>query len=374
MIKTAYTIATKIGSSGLGTVSKYAIKALKEHDYLTKGICYNNISDIKNLISVPFNPFKPVSFFSKRSYYPLKKSFFDFIASQILKKYDFNVLHTWLNQSLYTMNTAKKKGAKIILECGSTHPLFRNELIKQEYEEINLTYNKININEMDRALKEIEMADYILTPSNFARQTFIEKKLSESKVFVAPRGVNTSKFFPASKNEEPIKVIFAGHLGIRKGVHYLLDAWKYLKIDKTTELLLLGDVQDDFKPFLKKYFALGNIKFIGFTHEPWNYFNKAHIFIFPTLEEGSAKVVYEAMASGMAVITTENAGSIIENNKDGIIIPIKNSAEIYNKLELLINNKDLRNYLSFNAINKVKNYTWKNYQEKLINFYNKNIL
>ncbi len=374
MVNVAYTIATKLGSSGLGTVSKYAIKAIQEKDYLIKGICYNNISGIKNIITIPFNPFKPVSFISKKTYYPLKKSFFDFMASQILNNYDFNVLHTWLNQSLFTMNTAKKKGAKIILECGSTHPAFRTELLKQEYDEIGLTCYKINKNEIGRALKEIELADFILTPSEFARKTFIKKNVPENKVFVAPRGVNISRFFPVNNKEEPIKVIFAGHIGIRKGVHYLLEAWKSLKTEKPVELLLLGDVQDDFKSMLKRYFGLKNIKFIGFEREPWNYFNNGHIFVFPTLEEGSAKVIYEAMASGMAVITTENAGSIIENNKDGILIPVKNSDKIREKIELLIKNDDLRNYLSLNAINKVKTYTWRNYQNKLIDFYNNNIV
>jgi len=374
MIKTAYTIATKIGSSGLGTVSKYALTALNEHDYLNIAVCYNNITNLKNIISVPFNPFKPVYFLSKKSYYPLKKAFFDFISARILTNYDFNVLHTWLNQSLFTMETARKKKAKIILECGSTHPEFRTELFEKEYKKLGLKNYKINKKELKRALSEIRTADFILTPSNFSANTFKDKNIPKNKVFVIPRGVNLSRFKPAEKQEYPIKVVFAGHIGIRKGVHYLLEAWKSFQNEPYLELFLIGDIQEDFKPFLKEYSHIKNIRFLGFIREPWEYFNNSHIFVFPTLEEGSAKVIYEAMASGMAVITTEHAGSIIKNNKDGIIIPVNNSEKIIDNIKLLINNRKLMSFFASNAIYKVNDYTWENYQKNLIDFYKKNIL
>jgi glycosyltransferase involved in cell wall biosynthesis len=311
---------------------------------------------------------------SKKSYYPLKKAFFDFISAQILRSYDFNVLHTWLNQSLFTMHSARKKKAKIILECGSTHPEFRTELFHNEYKQIGLTSYKIDKKELKRALMEIDLADFILTPSNFAAKTFTDKNIPKNKVFVIPRGVNLARFKPEKKEQYPVRVVFAGHIGIRKGAHYLLEAWKSFKNEPSLELLLIGDIQEDFKPFVKEFSNIKNIKFLGFIKEPWNYFNTSHIFVFPTLEEGSAKVVYEAMASGMAVITTEHAGSIIENNKDGIIIPFKNSEKIRENIELLLNNRNLVDFLTLNAINKVNNYTWENYQENLINFYRKNIL
>jgi len=58
----------------------------------------------------------------------------------------------------------------------------------------------------------------------------------------------------------------------------------------------------------------------------------ADVFVLPSICEGSAMVTYEALSSGLPVITTPNSGSIVRNGIDGLIIPIRNSDIIADKL------------------------------------------
>jgi glycosyltransferase involved in cell wall biosynthesis len=61
----------------------------------------------------------------------------------------------------------------------------------------------------------------------------------------------------------------------------------------------------------------------------------ADVFVFPSLCEGSAMVTYEALAAGLPVITTPNAGSVVRDGVDGFIVPIRDAEAIAAKLDLL---------------------------------------
>ena len=78
-------------------------------------------------------------------------------------------------------------------------------------------------------------------------------------------------------------------------------------------------------------------------------FQKADVFVLPTLAEGSATVVYEAMATGLPVITTKSAGSVIENGVDGIIIPERDPHALANAIERLVKDRSLRDKISENS-------------------------
>jgi glycosyltransferase involved in cell wall biosynthesis len=67
----------------------------------------------------------------------------------------------------------------------------------------------------------------------------------------------------------------------------------------------------------------------------------ADVLVLPTLSEGSANVVYEAMAAGLAVVTTANAGSIIRDGHDGLIVPARDATAIALAIHRLGKSRDL---------------------------------
>ena len=68
----------------------------------------------------------------------------------------------------------------------------------------------------------------------------------------------------------------------------------------------------------------------------------ANVFVLPSICEGSAMVTYEALSWGLPIITTYNTGSIVRDNIDGFIVPIRDSQAIANKLMHLYHNPSMR--------------------------------
>jgi Glycosyltransferase len=98
----------------------------------------------------------------------------------------------------------------------------------------------------------------------------------------------------------------------------VLEAWHRLNLSNA-ELWLVGFVHDEAKPFLKEFWR-DNIRVVGFVRDPENYLNQGTIHVFPSQWEGSAKVTYEAAACGLPQITTREAGDVVRNGIEGIIV------------------------------------------------------
>ena len=124
----------------------------------------------------------------------------------------------------------------------------------------------------------------------------------KKKIHLVPNGADLSRFdFKRSKNKKFI-CIYVGIIEKRKGVEYLLKAWDELSLPNS-ELILCGLVNLSLKRLVKKYEGRKDVRFLGFT-DPLPYYKKADAFILPSLFEGSAKVIYEAMASSLPIIAT----------------------------------------------------------------------
>ncbi|MFH1421146.1 MAG: glycosyltransferase family 4 protein, partial [Planctomycetota bacterium] len=94
-------------------------------------------------------------------------------------------------------------------------------------------------------------------------------------------------------------------------------------------------------------------------------------FVFPTIEEGSALVTYEALASGLPVITTPNAGSVIRDGKDGFIIPIRNTEMLAEKIEYFYKNRDAVKEMGKSASERALEFKWEKYSKQLVKEYEK---
>lgn len=371
-IKVIYSIATQIGAPGLGTVSCNAVKALDEKGYLDLAVSYGNNSDIpkSRKLSIPGNPAKLLFFLPRNYYVPLRKGFIDYITSKVILMRGCDVFHGWNNQSLKSIKAAKSIGAKTILECGSTHRFYKEAMIAQEYNKFGIENKKMPRYARDASLEELDLADFIFLTSEFARKTFIEAGIIENKLFIINRGVNIERFVPAVSKDGKFRVLFAGRISLRKGVQYLLEAWKELDL-KNAELILIGSIDDKIKPVLSRYRDIGSISFKGFVRNPEDVFRESTIFVFPSIEEGSAKVTYEAMASGLPVITTENSGSVVRSGLDGFIIPANDTKAIKEKIIYFLEKPLEVERMGKNAVENAKLYTWGNYRKNLIAVYEK---
>jgi len=94
-------------------------------------------------------------------------------------------------------------------------------------------------------------------------------------------------------------------------------------------------------------------------------FQSADLFVYPSLHEGSALAIFEAMASGLPVITTENAGSMMRDGIDGYLVPLRDPDAIAQRIVELYRDPARRRALAMNARQRAEQFTWGHYRERL---------
>jgi glycosyltransferase involved in cell wall biosynthesis len=95
------------------------------------------------------------------------------------------------------------------------------------------------------------------------------------------------------------------------------------------------------------------------------------VLVLPTLYEGSALVVNEAMASGLPVITTPNAGSAVQDGVEGFIIPIRDADALISRIEALYEDPKLRAEMGHRARRKALEQTWAEYRKGVLALWRK---
>ena len=140
----------------------------------------------------------------------------------------------------------------------------------------------------------------------------------------------------------------------------MIEATPHIK--ENIKILILGN--DNIDPYMNMAKKLGvdnKIIYAGFSKEVYKYFNAADIFVFPTLYEPFGLVITEAMASGLPVVTSRIAGAseLIGEYKTGLLLNPKDSKEISEKINYLIDNPEVMKRIGKNAAKKMKKYTWK---------------
>ncbi len=217
--------------------------------------------------------------------------------------------------------------------------------------------------------RETELADVILCGSSFAKRSYTSAKIPEAKVFTIPYGVDLKKFTCPTENnlriDNRFRILFCGSIGQRKGVSYLLEAAKQLN-NKKIEVVLVGSFVGSKAPFIHYQ--------EWFTHIPrllpedlLKVFQSADVLVLPSIVEGFGLVVLQAMACGLPAIVSENtcARDIVEDGKEGFVVPVRNVESLKEKIELLYRNPDLRREMGRAARRKAEQYTWERYQEQI---------
>ena len=191
---------------------------------------------------------RKLPYFLRNIYNPqyLIHEIFDKSASKKIEKTDIFV--GWASFALNSFKKAKKIGMLTVLDEGSSHILYRRDIVKEECEKFGIKPELPHPKLVEKELREYEEADYITVSSLFARRTFLEKGIPENKIIHVPYGVDLSDFKQISKNDNVFRVIFSGGMSLRKGVHYLLQAFSELNLPNS-ELLLIGSINDEIKPF-----------------------------------------------------------------------------------------------------------------------------
>lgn len=298
----------------------------------------------------------------------IAKRFAHFAKKNLLPASDLFV--GWSSASLEAIEPARAAGARVIIERGSTHIAAQTDVLRDAYKAFGLAFSDTNPEIIDREEREYALADKISVPSSYAAKTFIDRGFDADKIMVNGLGVDLHRFQPppARPLDRLPRIVFAGGVGIRKGVPWLLEA--FAPLSSKAELHVMGPVAPDFRKLLRKM-ALQNVYIRGAIagDQLAAEYSRADIFCLPSIEEGYGLVIPQAMACGLPIVTTEVVGAVdlLTVGRDALIVPPCDAQALSLALEQLVDDAELRVSMGTYAHDKVQSgQSWEDYVRRTI--------
>jgi glycosyltransferase involved in cell wall biosynthesis len=249
---------------------------------------------------------------------------------------------------LRTAQRLQSTGALRVVEAVNSHVEVQHQMMEEEHRRLGLPVPRFHTCEVARRVEEYQIADAILCPSHFVKKSFAEKGIPAARILVVPYGIDIHAPTAFAKTQrETFRVLYVGQISVRKGLRYLFEAFRALRYPKK-ELIIVGPTThqtglENAKPPENTHF-LGVLK--GDALE--QVYQHASVFVLPSIEEGLALVLGEALSFGTPVIATENSGAsdLFTDRQEGFIIPIRSPEAITEKLQWLADDPDLRAWMS----------------------------
>ncbi len=262
----------------------------------------------------------------------------------------------------------KQSGKKFILDISIGHPLSKEKIyanLSRQYPEWKEQTAPKKKEFIDLECKEMELADVIVVPSEFVKQTLVENSVARDKIKVNPFGtfVEEFRYNPEIKSvKDKITFLFLGSFLARKGLPLLLEVWEEMNIPNA-ELIIAGYGKIPSAITLpsnvhnKGIIAKGNRQSL---------FDSAHVFLFPSFFEGLAQVQIEAMACGLPVVGTINSGAfeIVDESLNGFIIEAGNKKQLKEAITFFMNSPAQINIMAKNARDKSEQFSWDAYGKR----------
>jgi alpha-maltose-1-phosphate synthase len=212
---------------------------------------------------------------------------------------------------------------------------------------------------------ELRLATRVIVASMFTKQTLAESPCT-AKIDIVPYGAPPAISGDIAKPSGKLKVLFAGSLGQRKGLSYLLKAIDILK--SKLELTLLGRKAaagcGPLESAVRKHRWLPSLSHDAVLRE----MHRHDVLVLPSLFEGFGLVILEAMAQGTPVIATEHTAGpdIIEDGVDGFVVPLRSAEAIAEKLDLLAGDRERLISMKSAAQRKAGSFQWESYRDGLV--------
>jgi glycosyltransferase involved in cell wall biosynthesis len=256
-----------------------------------------------------------------------------------LEQADF--IHAMPGQALATFRRARNLGVKTVLNHATGPVCEWVRIMEPEYRRAGLRLEDATMYDaayFRRETEEYALADFHCSASTVVRDQLIATGIAPEKIWLVPYGADARIFHPlefAADSSEKFRIVFAGQVGLRKGLGTLLQAFQLARREGWT-LDFFGTVLPEARDVLERFGS----------DEAWNFhgpvsqsalaaaFQKASIVVLPSLEEGFGLVVPQALACGTPCVVSDCTGArdLIRHRENGSVFPVQNSIALADEL------------------------------------------
>jgi len=227
------------------------------------------------------------------------------------------------------MDAARARGLTTVCEVVNSHVGEQDAILRGEAERLGVNLPRPHKPEFERRQREYRDADYILGPSEFVLDSFRRRGVSDGRLLKVRYGCNPRHVREGPRVDAPasrFRLLYVGSVHLRKGLRYLIEAFRGLSGQTGWELRIVGPRAEP--SGLAGMTMPPGVSFAGpLSGEALvAEYEAADLFVQPSLEEGLSLVIGEALAAGLPVVATENSGArdlMGEGNEAGTIVPIR---------------------------------------------------
>lgn len=309
----------------------------------------------------------PLSWFKHEVFRQWSMSAFDFFAG--LHTLNSKLLWAFAPMNTRLIKQAIKKQIPVVLDVAIGH--------QREYQRIFLEEARVKPSGFHKRLIEswvkkyeweYEHATWICAGSTYVRDTLVHHGVDAGKILVNHYGVDGTRWHASYQNRKPTgTMVFAYVAGItpRKGIHYLIDAWRRILPDNG-ELWIAGgslekvvEVCGELPPSVKVWGRLSHSQMQEF-------YSSVNVYVLPTLLEGLARSGIEAMSAGLPLVTTVESGltDIMVDGETGWVVQVKDVDSLCKRISWCLNHPEEVSRAGERALAAARSMTFEVYGQR----------
>lgn len=281
-----------------------------------------------------------------------------------------DIAYLWPATSINLFEKIKRQGNKIVVENINCHQFFSKQILDVEYNKLGLKpAHTITDDSIQDEFHKLELSDYVFSPSPAVSESLLSSGIANEKILQTSYGLLENEIFEYqfnNKKNKPLTAIFVGRVGVRKGIHLVLNYWDKANINGI--LKVIGQVEDYGQEIIEPFLNHPKIQFLQYTNDLKKLYREADFFILPSLEEGSPLVTYLALGAGLpCLVSPMGGGGIIRDGHEGFIIDPHDEAGWVTAIRQMESNPELREYQGKEAWKSASSYLWKDVGQKRLN-------
>lgn len=265
-------------------------------------------------------------------------------AASEIRKGVWDVVICWSGIAEESFQALKESSAIKFLERGSSHIRTQADLLAQEQSRTGIHQECPSSWMISREEREYLLADTIVVPSSFAYNTFLGRGISGKKVRKNLLGVQTGAFRPEPsvvesrcrriRSGQPLRVLYVGALSFRKGLWDLLAITRRLS-GKNFQFRFLGPAGPEVQAYLAELRRIAEIIHQQPQRDLPNWYAWGDLFVLPTIEDGYAMVLDQALAGALPILATTNCAGpdLIQEGRTGWVLPIRQPDAFVERLQ-----------------------------------------
>ena len=265
-----------------------------------------------------------------RSLFPWQDRGFDRWVSRHLEPCDF--IHAMPGQALETFRGARSKGIRTVLNHATGPVRDWVRIMEPEYKRVGLELERVCPYDADYFAREDEeygLADFHCAASTIVRKQLLAQGIPPERIWVVPYGADTmARVFQrvANPSSPPFfRILFAGQIGLRKGIKTLLDALTIAN-RQDWKMAFIGAQSPECRRDIAAYHGATRLTFRGAVPQEQlaRAMRESSVLVLPSLEEGFGLVVPQALNCGCPCIVSNRvgAGDCIRHRDNGSIFPV----------------------------------------------------